>query len=686
MSASKDSRLYAPLDRSRRQIRLVEILSTKPKIVCNLTTVSLDEDTKFSAISYLWGEKGKTEPITVNGVEQFITPSLANALEYAPYHWANAFPERDSRYCRLWADALCINQDDDLEKGHQVQLMRFIYPAAEVVFSCLDVEASQSDIRLAFKTYETLAKSAVERGIVSSAIDIDATIEDRHIQELEWLLRHPILDENCPIESQEFVDAEQAMHRMLKLKYWERAWVFQELVLSRRVVVIHQLLSIDLKFLLDAQDCIGIIKEMADGSDVDQTYQYFWNIYWQRFLTLRQVDWARVYVHEATKADESVIRWMRGILLLVGGMYRAKNPKDHVYALLGLTTLHMEPDYTSTTTVASVYAEVCADVLRSQQSVKGWPLCFLSGAGLARQGQNQEYNLPSWVYNFPETFSDKKVPRVLFTGYKVPKYDSREEWDNLEPASIRGDTLTCSAVFFHTIIDTSPPLKASCDGWLRFVSAVFRMIHRPTRNTEDPHPLWTLARVFGADDDHLNIWERPAATRLVRILQYLLFICQVPTNDDGRYEADAAKKAEVVAEDLLDKFPENIMYQDDEQLPENRKRNGSTKQIYQELICQIRDKGSFWNNMDNQQVQPDINACFKLEPAIGLTDSGEFVILSRVAEIGDQVVLILGYWQLSLVRKVDNHFVYVGDCWSARPTQEVAELAREKEMKAIEIR
>ncbi|KAI1026613.1 hypothetical protein LB505_000859 [Fusarium chuoi] len=686
MSTSKDSRLYAPLDRSRRQIRLVEILSTKPKIVCNLTTISLDEATKFSAISYLWGDKGKTEPITVNGVEQFITPSLANALEYAPYHWTNAFPERDPRSCRLWADALCINQDDDLEKGHQVQLMKLIYPAAEVVFSCLDMEAPQSDIRLAFDACETLAKSAVERGLVSSLIDIDATIEEKHIQELGWILRHPLLDENYPVKSQEFADADQAMYRMLKLKYWERAWVFQELALSRRVVVIHQLLSIDLKLLLDAQSCVDIIKEMASGPETDQAYQYFWYIYWHRFLTLRQVDWARVCVHEAAKADESLIRSMRSFLLLVGGMYRAKDPKDHVYALLGLTTLCIEPDYTSKTTVASVYTEVCTDVLKSQKSVKGWPLCFLSGAGLAKQGQNQQYELPSWVYNFPETFKGNTVAHFLFRGYEEPNYHCPEEWDSLEPASIRGDSLTCSAVFFHTIIDASPALEESCDSWLSFVSAIFRMIHRPMGNTEDPHPLWTLARAFGADDDQVNIWETPAATRMVRMLQYLLLTCQVPTNDDGRYEADAAQKAKEVAQGILDKLPENIMYQDSEQPPENRKRNESTSKIYRELISQIRDKESFWGDMDNQQVQPDISACLKLELAIGLTDSGEFVLLPRVAEIGDQVVLIPGYWQLSLVRKEDNHFVHVGDCWPCRTMQQVAELARAKEMKTIEIR
>ncbi|KAF5585305.1 heterokaryon incompatibility (het-6OR allele) [Fusarium pseudocircinatum] len=649
MFASKDSRLYTPLDRSRRQIRLVEVLSTKPKIVCNLTTVSLDEDTQFSAISYLWGDKGKTELITVNGVEQFLTPSLANALEYAPYHWSNAFPERDPKACRLWADALCINQDDDLEKGHQVQLMKFIYPAAEVVFSCLDIEASQSDIRLAFQTCETLGKAAVERGFVRSAIDVDATIEDKHIQELEWLLRHPLLDENCPIKSQEFADAEQAMHRMLRLKYWERAWIFQELVLSRRVVVIHQLLSIDLKFLLDAQFFIDIIKHMASVlEEVDQTYKYFWYIYWQRFLTLRQVDWARVCVHESTNADETIIRSMRGFLLLMGGMYRAKDPKDHVYALLGLTTLQMEPDYSSKTTVASVYAEVCVEIARSQQPVRGWPLCFLSGAGLARRGKNQIYELPSWVYNFPETFGENKSPQELFASYEEPNYDRPEEWDSLPTASFHGDTLTCSAVFFHTIIDASPPLEASCNSWLDFVSAVFRMIHRPIRNTEDLHPLWTLTWAFGADDDQVNIQEIPAATRLVRILQYLLLTCQVPTNDDGRYEADAAKKAEAVAGDILDKLPENILYQDDDQSPENRKRNESTMDIYRQLISQIRDTDSFWNDMDNQQVQRDISACFQLEPVIGLTDSGEFVMLPRVAEIGDQVVLYPEYWQLSL--------------------------------------
>jgi hypothetical protein len=390
MSTSSDSRLYAPLDRSRREIRLIEILSTKPKIVCNLTTVSLDQDPEFSALSYLWGDTGKTEAITVNGVEQLITSSLANALEYVPYHWKNAFTEREPKSCRLWADALCINQDDELEKGHQVQLMKFIYPAAEIVFSCLDIEAPQSDIRLAFKTCETLAKSALEHGLVRSPCEFYLSSEEKCVQDLGWLLQHPLLDEKYPINSQEFVDAEQAMSRTLRLRYWERAWIFQELVLSKRVVVIHQLEFMDLKFLLDAQSCVQLLREKAveSKSKSSQAHHYFWHFYWQTFLTLRRVDWARACVHGGTNADKTVFRYMRSYLLLFSGMYGAKNPKDHVYALLGVTALDIEPDYTSKTPVASVYIEVCAEILKSQQVQDGWPLCFLSGAGLVRQGQN----------------------------------------------------------------------------------------------------------------------------------------------------------------------------------------------------------------------------------------------------------------------------------------------------------
>ncbi|KAG9496680.1 hypothetical protein J7337_011460 [Fusarium musae] len=377
MSPSDDSRLYAPLNRSRREIRVIEILSTKPRIVCNLTTVSLNQDPEFSAISYLWGDKGKSEAITVNGIENFITPSLANALEYVPYHWNNAFPERQSKSCRVWADALPINQNEKLEKSHQVELMRFIYPAAEIVFSCLDIGALQSDVRIAFETCETPAKSALERDLVRSAYNVYPNIEEKNAQDLEWFLQHPFLDGKYPINSQEFEDAEQAVSRTFRLKYWERAWIFQELVPSKRVVVIHQLEFIDLGSLLDAQSCTQLLKEMAE-SESKQAGRGFWDL-WHSFSKIREVNWARACVHGGKDAEESTLQDVLNLLPLLYGRYGTKDPKDHVYALLGVIPLEIEPDYTSKMTVASVYVAACEEILKWHHVQHGDQVALIPG-------------------------------------------------------------------------------------------------------------------------------------------------------------------------------------------------------------------------------------------------------------------------------------------------------------------
>lgn len=46
----------------------------------------------------------------------------------------------------IWADALCINQDDEEEKGKQVQSMRLIYQSATEVSVWLGPEDDSSAI------------------------------------------------------------------------------------------------------------------------------------------------------------------------------------------------------------------------------------------------------------------------------------------------------------------------------------------------------------------------------------------------------------------------------------------------------------------------------------------------------------------------------------------------------------
>ncbi|KAF4958811.1 hypothetical protein FGADI_2155 [Fusarium gaditjirri] len=126
--------LYANLNVSGRQFRLLTILSTTPEISCRLEVADLGGELSFNALSYVWGDANVTEAILVNGHRIQVTTNLISALRYAPYH-LNRLENATSM--KLWVDAICINQADDAEKGHQVSMMKDIYSQSGYVLCWL---------------------------------------------------------------------------------------------------------------------------------------------------------------------------------------------------------------------------------------------------------------------------------------------------------------------------------------------------------------------------------------------------------------------------------------------------------------------------------------------------------------------------------------------------------------------
>ncbi|KAF4331618.1 heterokaryon incompatibility [Fusarium beomiforme] len=110
-----------------RQIRLLKIISADPNIECTLEVVSLWDHPTYSALSYVWGDPKQTEEITVNRQTIAVGSALAAALRDIPQQRAS-FPlhypdgraegEEGSSERFLWADAICINQENASEKGH----------------------------------------------------------------------------------------------------------------------------------------------------------------------------------------------------------------------------------------------------------------------------------------------------------------------------------------------------------------------------------------------------------------------------------------------------------------------------------------------------------------------------------------------------------------------------------------
>ena len=79
----------------------------------------------YEALSYTWGESTQDHTILLNGgVRISITDNLHRALRRVRYV---------TKIRTLWIDALCINQDDDIERSHQVQVMGLIYKTASCV-------------------------------------------------------------------------------------------------------------------------------------------------------------------------------------------------------------------------------------------------------------------------------------------------------------------------------------------------------------------------------------------------------------------------------------------------------------------------------------------------------------------------------------------------------------------------
>ncbi|QGI88566.1 hypothetical protein CEK26_003569 [Fusarium fujikuroi] len=109
---------------SIRLLRLLPHQDQYAPINCQLFHCTLESSggiRPYEALSYVWGSDHKPESISLDGCRLPIGESLFAAL----LHLRDRSIERI-----LWIDAICINQEDTKEKGHQVQSMAKIYATA----------------------------------------------------------------------------------------------------------------------------------------------------------------------------------------------------------------------------------------------------------------------------------------------------------------------------------------------------------------------------------------------------------------------------------------------------------------------------------------------------------------------------------------------------------------------------
>ena len=107
----------------------------------------------------------------------------------------------------LWADALCINQNDLAERSQQVQVMQTAYQSACVVFAWLGEAAGDSNFLM--HVIETTGKGG-------SDPELDSQV-GRQVPTSEGDPNH------FDLRSRE------ALSKLMARPYWERVWITQEL-------------------------------------------------------------------------------------------------------------------------------------------------------------------------------------------------------------------------------------------------------------------------------------------------------------------------------------------------------------------------------------------------------------------------------------------------------------------------
>ncbi|KAJ3549851.1 hypothetical protein NM208_g281 [Fusarium decemcellulare] len=198
--------IYRPTTREK-EIRLLVLEPGAPgdELKCHIVHAELSWRTRYEALSYFWGDGTVTRPLNCSGRTEVIYVNLHDALSDL------RLPDRERV---LWTDRLCINQSDDEEVTTQMKLMGEIYSQASQVL-----------------IYLGKTDPSVE-GAMEAIRRVDWEFGESFWKNVSWIIYE--LWRGLPEDEINWVP----VINLLRRPWFQRTWVFQEVVLAKRGQVI----------------------------------------------------------------------------------------------------------------------------------------------------------------------------------------------------------------------------------------------------------------------------------------------------------------------------------------------------------------------------------------------------------------------------------------------------------------
>ncbi|KAJ4164492.1 hypothetical protein LMH87_006165 [Akanthomyces muscarius] len=240
----------SPLSQHRREIRLVRFLSPSISesqdppgtIHLELRHASLDdENTRYWALSYVWGDIADPIIIYVNNTPILIRRNLYAALIQLYKDTTAAATGHAPPW--LWIDAICVQQLSVEEKTWQVRLMQYIFSQAEAVQMWLGPGTERSDMAMDFIC--RFGPRAMATGILNVGQNANFRDDLRDAVSL-----HPGPSQSLPIAL--------AISDLMTREYWNRIWIVQEVALASKARVLCGTKSVPLNIFDSALSVVDI--------------------------------------------------------------------------------------------------------------------------------------------------------------------------------------------------------------------------------------------------------------------------------------------------------------------------------------------------------------------------------------------------------------------------------------------
>lgn len=390
---------YERLDPESRDIRVLVLFpgTWSSPIRTSLQKMNLDDEKIYEAVSYAWGEPDDTRGIFVEEAIHQIPSNLEACLRYL---------RKPTKPVVLWADAICINQKDTLEKADQVKLMGEIFRHCSSTYIWLGIPNTSSP------TPESHRSTEKGNGADPFYI-IKHFAQDRHLASLSCFKKVGSEKRIEFFEDSAFVKIWKAFTEASQKSWWSRFWCVQECLLSPSATIVFGHWRLPWKTVKTCQvnynkHVLHCCSESASAMPEHYTFYADMNV----AHTQLELD------HGTTWRLPPAIPSTPDLLIRSFSYKACRDPRDKIFGICGLLEHSgyggYNVDYSLST--ASAYQEAMKTLLRGG----GGDLQCLTGSGY----NSQKHDLPSWVRNFGHRPDIEKVTYEIMRFHSYDLYNA----------------------------------------------------------------------------------------------------------------------------------------------------------------------------------------------------------------------------------------------------------------------